>query len=419
MEAVALGRCANAGAVTAKSFNTGTHRAVSPEETLLRVGEKLRLFGVTRVADITGLDRVGIPVMAAYRPDSWSLAVSMGKGITEAAARASAVMETIELWHAERPDIRRVWGSAAELERDHPVVDWRLLPPVAGRNFDQFTPTAWVEAVSLADRVPALVPYEVVHTDGRFPEPPGSGWFACTSNGLASGNTMAEAQVHALCEVIERDAVTLWRLRPNPADLLIDPGTVVDPVCRQLLDRLERSGLRVLLHDATTDIGAATVVCTLFEADSSPELFIYATTGAGTHPAPSVALSRALTEAAQSRLTLISGARDDTFRPGYAAPADAGSRYASLSRLHRASDGATRSFVGLPDLATDSIEGDLQAVLGALRHLDLHPYWVDLSQASVGIPVGRAVVPGLEHLSTIGRYRPGARARAALAGAVP
>jgi ribosomal protein S12 methylthiotransferase accessory factor YcaO len=54
-----------------------------------------------------------------------------------------------------------------------------------------------------------------VHANYALPEPPHSATFAATTNGLASGNTRDEALLHALMEVIERDAVTLWKLGPD------------------------------------------------------------------------------------------------------------------------------------------------------------------------------------------------------------
>lgn len=77
-------------------------RLVSAEETLARVKPLFPLFGITRVANVTGLDTIGIPVVMVNRPNSRGLAVSQGKGVTLAAAKASAVMESIESWHAER-----------------------------------------------------------------------------------------------------------------------------------------------------------------------------------------------------------------------------------------------------------------------------------------------------------------------------
>ncbi|MCP9984172.1 hypothetical protein [Actinomadura madurae] len=80
----------------------GTHRARLPEDTLRGLEPILDQVGITRIADVTWLDEIGIPVYQAIRPDSWSLCVSQGKGLTGDLAKVSAVMESIELWHAER-----------------------------------------------------------------------------------------------------------------------------------------------------------------------------------------------------------------------------------------------------------------------------------------------------------------------------
>jgi ribosomal protein S12 methylthiotransferase accessory factor len=403
--------------VTAKAFTDGTHRAVAPDETVRRLLGWLDHFGITRVADITGLDRLGIPVMAAYRPDAWSLAVSMGKGTTPDAARASALMESIELWHAERPTLDLQWGTAAGLGVDHRLIDWTGLAFAPGCTFDTSVETSWALATSLVDGNSLLVPYEAVHTEGRDPEPPGSGWFANTSNGLASGNTLSEALLHALCEVIERDAATLFRLSSDPGRRAVDVSTVTDPSCLALLASVDAAGLAALVHDMTSDVGVPAVSCTLFEPGRDSTQYVYASTGMGCHPAPAVALSRAVTEAAQSRLTLISGARDDMFRARYDPLADAEARAESLTAQWEAARTAPRSFADLPDVAGATIEDDVDTVVGAIAGRGLHPCWVDLSQPDIGIAVVRAVVAGLEHLVEVPGYAPGPRARAVLAGA--
>lgn len=397
--------------MTQKAFTLGTHRARSPEATLAYIAPLLAQLGITRVADLTGLDRIGIPVMAAYRPDARSVAVSLGKGATPAAARVSALMESIELWHAEHPVLERLWGTADELGLRWRLADWPRLA-MNGTCFDAMTPTAWVEAVSMLDGEPLLVPFETVHTDGTIPEPAGSGWFLCTSNGLASGNHVAEAQVHALCELIERDAVTLWRAKNAAASTVIAQHTVTDPGCCLLIERFTAAGMSVLLHDATTDIGVPVVLCTVFDEYADPVLQM----GMGCHPSRDVAISRALTEAAQSRLTLISGARDDLFREKYASARDA-----DLVRRFRMWAGAAQeqecalALDRLPELATDTLESDRDLVVGLLQERGLCPCWVDLSQPGIGVAVGRAVVPGLEPPSEIAAYQPGARAWRALA----
>src|SRR4051794_5945638 len=83
------------------TYRTGTYRAADPEETWQRVMPMLPRFGITRVADITRLDDIGLPVHVAYRPAGLTYAVSIGIGDTPAQSRVSAVMESIEAWHAE------------------------------------------------------------------------------------------------------------------------------------------------------------------------------------------------------------------------------------------------------------------------------------------------------------------------------
>ena len=86
-----------------------THRAIAPEETIKNVESKLRVAGVTRVAEITHLDRVGIPVYSAIRPGAAEGAVSIyaGKGATKTQAKASAMMESFERYSAELHDDHR------------------------------------------------------------------------------------------------------------------------------------------------------------------------------------------------------------------------------------------------------------------------------------------------------------------------
>jgi ribosomal protein S12 methylthiotransferase accessory factor len=84
-----------------KRFMDGTHRARSPAETFADFGRHLQAMGITRLANVTGLDVIGIPVYMAVRPNSRSITVSQGKGLDREAARVSALMESAEAWHAE------------------------------------------------------------------------------------------------------------------------------------------------------------------------------------------------------------------------------------------------------------------------------------------------------------------------------
>src|SRR5215472_9591286 len=82
-------------------YHFGTQRAAAPDETLRRIKPLLPRAGITRLADVTGLDWIGLPVYQAIRPNSRNISVSQGKGLTRAQAKVSALMESLESFHAE------------------------------------------------------------------------------------------------------------------------------------------------------------------------------------------------------------------------------------------------------------------------------------------------------------------------------
>jgi YcaO-like protein with predicted kinase domain len=196
-----------------KAYRLGTHRTVPPHETLARLAPLLPEMGITRIANITGLDLIGIPVVMVCRPNSRSVAVAQGKGLDLAAAKVSGVMEAIETFHAERVTLPLRLATYAELCRSECVADVRRLPFSARGLFTDDSPILWIAARDLAHGGSIWLPYECVHTDYTLPLPQGSQCFAANTNGLASGNHPLEAISHGLAEVIERDAITLWKRR--------------------------------------------------------------------------------------------------------------------------------------------------------------------------------------------------------------
>ena len=98
----------------------GTFRACTPEQTLARLEPMLREeFGITRVANVTGLDDIGIHTFVAIRPNAKLLSTSQGKGISKPLAKISAIMEGVEGWHAENLSPPDLWGTHAELSQNH------------------------------------------------------------------------------------------------------------------------------------------------------------------------------------------------------------------------------------------------------------------------------------------------------------
>jgi YcaO-like protein with predicted kinase domain len=395
----------------AKTYRSGTHRTVTPEETLRRCLRFAPVMGITRIANVTGLDSIGIPVVMVCRPNSRSLAVSQGKGLELNAAKASGLMESIEVYHAETITFPLRLCTYEELRYTHRTVDVRQLPTTSTAAFNPNSKILWCEGHDLICAEPVWVPYELVHTDYTWPQPAGSGCFASTSNGLASGNHALEAISHGICEVVERDATTLWRFRDVSArdSTRVDLATVDDPACRQVLERIERAGLASAAWETTTDIGIASFMCVIFSRQDDPMRAIPPAIGGGTHPARSIALLRALTEAAQGRLTQIAGSRDDAGRHRYG-----DHRFVEvLDNLRRPRAGrATRSFHEAPNWESDDLESDVAWELDRLRSAGVErAIVVDLTKDAFKIPVVRVIIPGLEGLNEVPGFVPGKRAR--------
>ena len=240
------GRSPTDGSEARKSHYRGTHRTLAPAQTKSRIAPYGRGFGLTRVANVTGLDYLGIPVFMAVRPNSRSLAVSQGKGLDEDSAWVSAFMEAAELEHAETLDAACEVASYAELRLGRDVVDPFRLPRTRGKPFDAGKPIPWIKA-DLVSGNEVWVPSELVHMDYRYPAAPNSNALFHSSNGLASGNDLPEAICAGLCELIERDAVCLWRERSatSRAQTRLILETVSDGDCRALLEHLARHEMGV------------------------------------------------------------------------------------------------------------------------------------------------------------------------------
>ncbi len=401
-----------------KSYRAGTHRAAPPEETIRRALRLAPIMGITRVANVTGLDDLGVPVVAVTRPNSRSLAVTQGKGIDLATAKASGLMESVEAYHAETITLPLRYCSLEELGYTNRVVDVGRLPHVTTSPFHPNMRILWIEGLDLLHDQPVFLPHELVHTDYSWPHPPGSGCFGGSSNGLASGNHYLEAVSHGICEVVERDATSLWRLRGPDEQVArsLDLTTVADPRCRQVLERFDRAGVSVSVWETTTDVAIASFLCVIFQPEDDPVRPLPPSAGAGCHPSRSIALLRALTEAAQTRLVQISGSRDDVGRELYGRHRHDVNLEALRGQMRRQ---RPRSFQQAPDFDSHTLDGDVEWELECLRAAGVRDVIVvDLTKEFFSLPVVRVVIPGLEGLHDVPGYVPGARAREVAAARV-
>jgi ribosomal protein S12 methylthiotransferase accessory factor len=366
------------------AYRTGTYRAADPAETWRRVVPMLDRFGITRVADITRLDDIGLPVHAAYRPAGLTYAVSMGTGVTEAQSRVSAVMESIEAWHAENlrlPVAAR--APAAALDLGYDVRGLNLAPR------SPLTPAVvldWASGRGLLTGRELLAPIDSIRLDGTGPRDWPTVLFRATSEGLATGNTHADAVLHGLHELVERASLVWHRDRPRR---YVDPASCRDPVAEQIHTALRDAGCTVVVRDITGPTGLPCYSAAVWSADVPMRC-----AGFACHVRAPIALGRAMGEAVLTRLAVISGARDDIDGVAYremaepARPADAGA---------------------VPDRDAWIDDGDLNSVIRHCASLvaaatGCEPFAVRLDHDDIGIPAVKVVTPGLRGLGrTAGR----------------
>ncbi len=396
---------------TFKRHTLGTHRTVAPEETLQRIQPLLQRVGITRVANVTGLDVIGVPVVAVVRPNSRSIAVAQGKGLDLVAAKVSGIMESLENYHAERVRLPLVLASWEEMRERGRTLDLAALPRLAGSMLDPRAPFLWVQGHEILGRVSVWIPFELVHTAYTLPLPTASGAFQMNDSGVASGNHPLEATSHAICELVERDAVTLWEYSPRDQQQArkVDLRTIDDPACLSVLQKLSAAGMRTGVWDVTTDTGVPVFVCMIADDPSNRQLRPLASaTGSGCHPSRGIALLRALTEAAQTRLTVIAGSRDDlsiaTYRRGHDPTVTA----EAVDMI--TATGGGRSFGDGPAFAGTSFHEDVAWEIERLRSTGIEQIAVvDLTLPELQIPVVRVVIPGLEGIAGSSGFSPGKR----------
>ena len=399
MTGIRLERCPKVSA------STGI-RTVLPEETLKRVIPLLEKAGMEPLEDITSKDNIGIPVYSVYRKTTakGTFGNYNGKGATPEQAMASAAMEALERYSAEmRDDDYVVYGRIQQVRENGPMIEPDdLILPARVMNGLETEDIAWTTGYDLIQGeevwVPACAVFYPYYPDGDLQ------LFRFHTNGIASGNTMEEAILHATFEVIERDAWSIAEAfdRTN-ADVIIDDE---DSVPGQLLKRFRDNGVEIRLKDLTSDVGVTTIGASSDDVRTKdPELL---NIGVGTHLDPNIAAIRALTEVAQSRTTHKHGLKVNanlvkvTKEMGY-------DRIKKANRLWYSDCEKKVRLSDMKDESTDYVLDDIEVVLGKLVDSGFERAVVaDLTRPEIGVPTVRMIIPGME-VSTMDSEREGAR----------
>jgi ribosomal protein S12 methylthiotransferase accessory factor len=366
--------------------------------------------------------------------------VYSGKGPTREHAMASALMESIERYSSLPAGGPRklVRSSYFELSKTRKMLHPDEIVEPVRFEYRNDMPMDWLPGHDLASGEEVMVPASIA-LFRYMPPPPAVNPFAYFhTNGLASGNVMEEAICHALCEVIERDAMSLAELRasaipfhvlrtivhslnlagfpvpPIPADRFVDDPDVFlevdisevefEPV-KKLVRKFEKAGIPLIIKDITSDIGIPTFNASSIEWVTHD--YGYLAEGHGTHPDARIALLRAITEVSQTRAANIQGARDDLRKISY------GENNTDDKRAWQFMPATKREkFSQVKTFFNEDILDDIKLILSRLRSIGLYRVIiVDLTNPEIGIPVVRAIVPGLETFK-ITKSVMGMRARA-------
>jgi len=374
---------------------TGTHRTVPPEQTLNWITPKIEVIGVTRVASITGLDRVGIPVYSCVRPRAADGAVSVysGKGIVEVHAKVSAIMEAIERHSAEiklEDQQRMIKGSFKELSSKCNVLNPSELILPSLTHYGPNTILRWIKGYDIIQNKEIFVPVSAVFHPYRPKDD--LHLFRTNTNGLASGNAIEEAVLHGLMETIERDAWSLTELTKAEREIIHVSHENV--LVNELIEKFERKEIKIMLREITSNLEIPVIAAVSEDLKLKDPALL--TVGFGAHLDPEIAAIRALTEVAQSRLTQIQGAREDASKAefmrilGY-------ERIKKMNKHWFSELENVKELQSIPNTAKTDILDEIMSVISVLRKREFaRVVVVDLTRREVGVPTVRVIAPSLE-----------------------
>lgn len=382
----------NSGIAIADCFKTYRHdqdKAKSPADTVRWVRDCLAGVNLSILTETRRIDtgRLDIPVyLSLCGEDATRLTGTkkqMGKGATPLQAEASALMELVERFSFfsfihHHPFGLHDYGEIKERALS-PTTLRRSLhddqsPPAACDEFLRDFPMRWAAAQNLTRGEPQWVPID---------------WFFLINeyNGPAAGNSMEEAILQSLCEVVERHvgSIISYEQRPTPR---IDPTSVRDPAALELLGKFQRQGIELHLRDFSLDTGIPTVGVLAYDPRTFPAKSELVFT-AGTTSNPEKSLCRALTEIAQLAGDFES---HTSYRPTLP-------KYTTLEEARYLMDGAPMVAIqDLPNLDHDNLKVEIERCVAALGGIGLEVLVVNATHPELGIPTVYTIIPGAHFL---------------------
>ena len=377
------------------TYFKGTHRIIPPSKTIKNNEGKTKIAGITRITEITHLDRIGIPVFSAIRPTAQDGGISIygGKGITQDHAKASAMMEGFERYSAEKQDNdETIIASLDEINGNYIDPQTLNLPKDFSKDLLNSMNLEWSMSKDLISGENYYIPSNAIYHP-YIPQNNVQGLFKGNTNGLASGNNLEEAILHGIFEVIERDAWSIFELT-HKNSTQIDLNSINSEIITQILNKYQENGINIKLMDLTADVNVPTIAASADDTVLKDAGLL--SLGIGTHLDPEIAILRALTEVAQSRATQIQGAREDTVRADFARKAGY-ERMKRINSYYFEDEDDKIVFEDIEDKSTNSINQDIEIVKDELKENGLDKVlYSDLTRPELGVSVVRVVIPTME-----------------------
>lgn len=359
-----------------------------------------KICGITRVADITYLDRIGIYAYQSVRPDAeegdGSFTIFSGKGLTKEQCKISAIMEGIERYCAEERNNRDIIlkKSIAELRTNYNIVEPKELN-ILNQSISENDEIEWILGYDLIAKSEVYIPaanvcYPYNFRKHKYP-------LRNYTTGLAAGNTYLEALFHGLCEVIERDAAAMNIIFKK--GISVDIHTIKNKTIRKIIERITKTeGLKLYVKYITTEEINVPVFQVLID-DTFLRNPLYISGGYGAHPNKEIALINALNEAILSRAGTISGGREDLEK---FLKAKENFSYEEYKEKYRYwfDQKKTINFENIESEDLPTILDDMSLCVERLVNAGFDKIiFVNLKKRNIDVPVIKMLVPGLERYS--------------------
>ncbi len=386
----------------------GGSRNISPEQTVARLKQLISPISgvITHLQALNNTPEKPIeiyssaffkcpakPLQEAFQ-DMNMVQTCLGKGVSHTQSQASALSEAIEryaaIYRGDEPTI-----TARRSELNQRSYCFQQLSPFSDSQYESFKHATypnfefrhnaipyqdekinWIPGWSLSSNETVYLPMTCCFSNTPFDDDRFGRW---SSNGAAAGNTLEEAILQGLYELIERDATAIWWYNQ-----ISRPGFDIEQLPtknRELLEQALYPTHHIWILDLTTDIAVPVMVAVGQNKQDGGYSF-----GFGCHLQPELAAQRALTELCQ--LLPVRDQQEEAFDFNIIEEGD------YLSPISSDHNSVIQPFA----LTSGDIALDIKNIVIQLQTLDFEVVAVDFSRPHLPIKTAKVFVPGLCHI---------------------